>query len=168
MLRTLVYASCTALAASAAWAQEPPLGIEMTDASGNSVESVSLFATPNGVLLAPSLTGLPSGPHGFHIHETGECDAAGGFESAGGLYAPEGNSHGYEVEGGPHAGDMPNQYVAADGKLQAEVFNPRVSLGGGDADIAGRALIVHEGADDYESQPSGEAGSRIACGVIGS
>ena len=143
---------------------------DVIDASGETVGSVTVTQTASGqVLVAAEISGLAPGEHGFHIHETGLCDAEGGFESAGRHYAGEGDpAHGL-VEGGPHAGDMPNQTVGEDGMLVAEVFNPRVTLAGGtnpldDAD--GSALMVHSDADDYESQPSGAAGGRVACAVI--
>ncbi len=157
------------VAAGTAFAQNDQANtasVAMMNKDGQPAGSVTLTGTPNGVLLRPDLTGLPAGVHGFHIHETGECDAAGGFESAGGHFAPGGNSHGFKVEGGPHAGDMPNQRVDEGGNLQSDIFNAEVTLGDGADSIRGLALIVHEGADDYESQPSGDAGSRLACGVI--
>lgn len=92
--------------------------------------------------------------------------AATGHESAGGHFNPGSSEHGYDVANGPHAGDMPNQYVPADGTLRAEVFNHAVTLADGETGIRGRALMVHAGADDYSSQPSGDAGDRLACAVI--
>nr|WP_267139459.1 superoxide dismutase family protein [Anianabacter salinae] len=137
-------------------------------AGGEEIGSATLTGTPNGVLIELDLMNLPPESwHGFHIHETGECNAEDGFQSAGGHFAPTGSEHGLKVEGGPHVGDMANQYVSADGMLKAEVHNPRATLGdGGEADLSGRALMLHGGADDYESQPSGDAGDRIACAVI--
>ena len=85
---------------------------------------------------------------------------------AGGHFNPGSKEHGYDAANGPHAGDMPNQYVAADGTLRAEVLNPEVTLADGEAGIRGRALMIHAGADDYRSQPSGDAGERLACAVI--
>ena len=74
--------------------------------------------------------------------------------------------HGYNDPKGPHAGDMPNQYVAADGTLRAQVFNGAVRLDGGDTAIRGKALMIHGKKDDYTTQPTGDAGDRQACGVI--
>lgn len=135
---------------------------------GESIGTATLIETPNGVLIRAELTNLPAGPHGFHIHETGACDAEGGFQSAGGHYNPTGAEHGYMVEGGPHAGDMPNQTVGDDGELRAEVFNTMISFNGENPlfDDDGSALVVHATADDYMAQPAGAAGDRIACGVI--
>ncbi|WAP68107.1 superoxide dismutase family protein [Jiella pelagia] len=128
--------------------------------------TASFVPTPNGVLIEADLQNLPDGTHGFHIHETGTCE--GDFTSAGGHYNPGDREHGYMSENGPHAGDMPN-IVAANGSAKVSVFNSKVTMTGGEApldDEDGSALMIHSGADDYASQPSGDAGSRIACGVI--
>ncbi len=86
--------------------------------------------------------------------------------SAGEHFNPTNAEHGYLAAKGPHAGDMPNQHVGADGVLRAQVFNSMVQLDGGEAAIRGRALMIHGGQDDYKSQPSGDAGKREACAVI--
>lgn len=140
----------------------------MQDRDGNSVGEVTLKQTPNGVLLTAELKNLPEGAHAFHVHEVGECVAP--FKSAGGHYSPDDSKHGFLVEGGPHAGDMPNIHVPVSGQLTIEVFNSRISLAEDAAntvfDDDGSTIIIHEGGDDYESQPAGAAGPRIACGVI--
>lgn len=142
---------------------------QFIDAKGQQIGQATLRQTPNGVLIEAEVSGLPAGPHAFHVHETGKCDPADGFKSAGGHYAGGADKHGFEVEGGPHAGDMPNQHVPEGGKLMAEVVNDRVSLGGGEGDLFdddGSALVIHAKADDYRSQPAGDAGDRLACAVI--
>ena len=143
---------------------------DLINAEGETIGSATLTQTASGeVLVRAEASGLEPGVHGFHIHETGVCDPATGFESAGGHYVGEGDPKHGLVEGGPHAGDMANQTVAADGTLVAEAFNPRVTLDGDTnplADADGSALMIHSGADDYESQPGGDAGSRVACAVI--
>jgi superoxide dismutase, Cu-Zn family len=147
---------------------EPDQGVaNFIDAEGNEVGAANLTDGPGGgVLIGIQIEGLPAEQWvAFHVHENGECDPEGGFESAGGHYNPDDSQHGYLVEGGPHAGDMPNQYVPADGPVRSQVFNPNVTLGG-DAGIRGRALMIHAQPDDYESQPSGAAGDRLACAVI--
>jgi len=127
-----------------------------------------LTQTTQGVLIRIELKGLPvSGPVGFHIHEVGECEPSSDFKSAGGHFNPGSADHGFLAPNGPHVGDMPNQYVGSDGTLTAEVLNPLVSLTDGNNGILERSLIVHSGPDDYRSQPSGDAGNRIACAVIG-
>lgn len=139
------------------------------DADGNSIGTATLQETPSGLLIQAKVTNLPPGVHGFHVHETGQCDAEGGFQSAGGHFAPESNDHGFMVENGPHAGDMANQTAGEDGTMVVEVFNENLRLTEGDAavlDDDGSAIVIHSTADDYRSQPSGNAGDRIACAVI--
>lgn len=147
---------------------------EMADATfinldGREIGTATLTETPNGVLIDMTITNVPSGAHGFHIHEVGACDAADGFNSAGGHFAPRKNNHGYEAVGGPHAGDMPNQFAAANGTLRAQVLDPNVTLKSGDGsllDSDSSALVLHAAADDYHTQPTGNSGARIACAVI--
>jgi Cu-Zn family superoxide dismutase len=136
---------------------------------GREVGWAKLTQTPHGVLIEGHVTDLRTGAHGFHIHEQGQCNVADGFNSAGGHFSPHGRSHGFASEAGPHAGDMPNQFVQADGTLHFEVFNPWVTLGPREAsllDADGSAPIIHVNADDYRSDPSGNAGARAACAVI--
>jgi Cu-Zn family superoxide dismutase len=135
--------------------------------AGLNIGMAELIDTPNGVLIQLDVTSLPPAQWvAFHIHEHGSCDPAGGHESAGGHFNPGGKAHGYLAADGMHAGDMPNQHVAADGALRGQVFNPMVRLGSADNGITGRTLMIHAQADDYEQQPSGGAGERIACAVI--
>jgi Cu-Zn family superoxide dismutase len=140
------------------------------DADGNELGTATLSQTEQGLEIAGVIEGLPEGEHGFHIHETGECDPADGFESAGGHFAPNGNEHGFDNPDGPHAGDMRNQTVAADGKLVLDVTNDLVSLTEGEEayllDDDGSALIIHANADDYQTDPGGNSGDRIACAVV--
>lgn len=136
-------------------------------AKGEDAGKADLSTTPSGVLINVEIKGLPASQWvAFHVHETGTCDAASHHESAGGHFNPDGKEHGYQAANGPHAGDMPNQYVGADGVLRAQVINDAVTLDKGDAGIVGRALMVHAKPDDYKTQPSGAAGDRLACGVI--
>lgn len=140
---------------------------QMKDPEGKSLGTVQVEEAGSGVKLTGSLTGLEPGEHAFHIHETGKCEPP--FKSAGGHYAPGGTKHG-EVEGGPHAGDMPNLTVGDDGKVSISQTNEKVTLKKGAKnsifDSDGSALVIHAKADDYKSQPSGAAGDRVACGVI--
>ena len=146
------------------------LTANMINLEGEEVGRATFSMTPTGIVVVRAeVNGLEPGEHGFHIHETGECDPATEFESAGGHYVGEGDPKHGVVEGGPHAGDMPNAVVGENGMLAVEVFNPRITLDGDTnplIDADGSALMVHSGPDDYESQPGGDAGGRVACGVI--
>jgi len=136
---------------------------------GKSLGMVMLQDTPSGVLIMADLKGVPAGEHALHFHEKGVCDAAQKFTTAGGHFAPGGTKHGLMVAGGPHAGDMTNQHVGADGVLNAQVLNTGVTLAPGPKsllDADGSALVLHAKPDDYMTQPSGAAGDRIACAVI--
>lgn len=135
--------------------------------AGEQNGTATLTQTPDGVLIEVEAKGLPAGEWvAFHVHETGTCDHQTGHESAGGHFNPTGAEHGYLAANGPHAGDMPNQQVGADGTLRAQVFNSMVTLDGGENAIRGKSLMIHGGKDDYKSQPSGDAGNRQACAVI--
>ncbi len=141
----------------------------MKDANGDAVGKVSFTQTTEGVLLQAQLEGLEPGVHAIHIHETGKCEGPD-FESAGGHFNPNNASHGYLVGRESHAGDMPNFTVSSDGKAAVEIMNPDVTLTSGKPESLlggdGTVVVVHSHADDYKSQPSGDAGERIACGVI--
>lgn len=163
-------ACCLALLAVPATAQSAarPAGTaKFVDANGKANGTARLTETPKGVLIEAEISGLaPSQWVAFHIHETGRCDASTAHNSAGGHFNPGNAQHGYLAGNGPHAGDMPNQYVGADGVLRIQAFNPMVRLDGGATAIRGRALMVHAGKDDYQTQPTGDAGARQSCGVI--
>ncbi len=136
----------------------------LQDASGKGVGTATLTDTPSGLLIKLVLAGVPAGEHAFHIHAVGKCDAPK-FASAGGHFNPTNAKHGLMNASGPHNGDMPNIYVPADGKLEIELLNPKATLAAlFDAD--GSALVIHAGTDDYKTDPAGNAGDRIACGVI--
>jgi Cu-Zn family superoxide dismutase len=139
----------------------------LRDASGKEVGAATFTVTPSGVLISLDLTAVPPGEHGFHVHTTGKCEPPD-FKSAGPHFNPDQTKHGFMTPEGPHAGDLPNLHVPADGKLQVEVLEPNVTLSGEapllDAD--GSALVIHAGADDYKTDPAGNSGNRIACGVI--
>ncbi|OCK07854.1 MULTISPECIES: superoxide dismutase family protein [Thalassospira] len=136
--------------------------------NGEEIGTLTVNGVPDAAILKIELRDLPPGQWvAFHIHENGECDAKGGFKSAGGHFNPTNKSHGHEFADGPHAGDMMNQYVNDKGELYAQILNNAVRFDGtGETDIHGKAVIIHAGADDYKSQPSGDAGDRIACAVI--
>jgi Cu-Zn family superoxide dismutase len=111
---------------------------------------------------------MAAGAYGAHIHTTGRCDGPG-FESAGGHWNPTDHQHGKDSPRGMHKGDLPNLLIGADGRGTMEVTIPQASIGGPvnrllDAD--GAALVIHASADDYRTDPSGNSGARIACGVF--
>jgi Cu-Zn family superoxide dismutase len=142
----------------------------LIDRDGQQVGTVQLIQTPNdAVLVRLDVEGLEQGAHGFHIHETGQCTTPD-FSSAGGHFAPHGRSHGIMHPDGEHGGDMLNIHVPESGAVKTERLARHVSLVPGTAgyllDVDGSAIMIHGGADDYESQPSGAAGPRVACGVI--
>ncbi|MEJ2458791.1 MAG: superoxide dismutase family protein [Novosphingobium sp.] len=178
MIRTVrIAAACAfALSASTVLADDAPAGgsgktvhATVIGLDGNALGMITLEQVPTGVLVSTDLKGLPEGEHGFHFHEKGLCDPAAKFKTSGGHFAPGGHKHGLMVMGGPHGGDMPNQYVGPDGVLKTQILNTGVTLTPGPKsllDADGSALVIHSGADDYKSQPSGAAGSRIACAVI--
>jgi Cu-Zn family superoxide dismutase len=125
----------------------------------------------NAVHVDVQVTGMKPGPHGIHFHATGVCDGSGGtpFASAGGHYNPIGRQHGLDNPAGPHAGDAPNFTVSADGTGRAAFTTDRISLTEGSTslfDEDGSAIVIHAAADDQMSQPSGNSGARVACGVV--
>ena len=158
--------ACASLLAGPAHAQ-PKATADIKDASGKSLGEAVLAQRDGTVEIDVTLTGLPKGTHAFHIHEVGRCDPP--FESAGGHFNPEGKKHGKDNPAGPHAGDMPNLDVPASGRVKVQVAVKGLSLDGGPnslLDRDGAALVVHEGPDDYKTDPAGNAGKRLACGVI--
>jgi Cu-Zn family superoxide dismutase len=139
----------------------------LKDKDGKKVGQVVLTRAEDGVLLNVTLTGIAPGDHAFHVHAVGKCEPPD-FKSAGPHFNPDQTKHGMMNPEGPHSGDMPNLHVPESGKLQVEILNTLVSLDGDAAllDGDGSALIVHAGADDYKTDPAGNAGDRIACGVV--
>jgi superoxide dismutase, Cu-Zn family len=163
--KALIFAAGLALAPPA-YAGDTAHAV-LKDKDGKEVGKAELTNTPSGVLIRLTLDGVRPGTHAFHIHAVGKCEPPD-FKSAGGHFNPDGTKHGLMNEEGPHAGDMPNLHVPDSGKLTVEVLNEMVTLDAEPAllDQDGSALVIHAGADDYRSDPAGNAGDRIACGVI--
>ncbi|WP_345782234.1 superoxide dismutase family protein [Thermomonas sp.] len=140
----------------------------LASASGSLVSGrLTLVPRGDGVDVSGEIGGFnPGSSHGFHIHEKGDCSAADA-SSAGGHFNPAGQPHGRAMQGTHHAGDSDNLVADANGVAKINTHFMGVSLGGGAGnDIASRAIVVHAAPDDYTSQPAGNAGARVACGVI--
>ncbi|MCW5982601.1 MAG: superoxide dismutase family protein [Bryobacteraceae bacterium] len=143
---------------------------QLKNAEGKVLGNVTLReAAGGGVLIEADLSGLTAGQHAFHIHEVGACDPPD-FTTAKGHFNPGGKKHGFLNPDGFHAGDMPNFEVPDSGKLKLTVFNHAVTLEKGAKNSlfhsGGTSLMIHHHADDYKTDPAGDAGGRIACGVI--
>ena len=136
---------------------------ELKDQKGQSVGELTLTETPHGILIKGSLSNIPPGEHAIHIHEAGKCEAP--FQTAGGHLNPAKKKHGILAAEGKHEGDLPNLHVGADGKVQFDAFAHDLKLKDVQ-DQDGAAVVVHAGVDDYKSDPTGNAGDRIACGVV--
>jgi superoxide dismutase, Cu-Zn family len=133
---------------------------------GNNVSGIITFtSTPDGVMVKGDIHGLTPGKHGFHIHECGDCSAADA-SSAGGHFNPSNMQHGAPMDMNRHEGDMGNIEADASGNAHIEYTDKMMSLNGPNS-IIGRGIIVHRDADDLKTQPTGNAGPRVACGVIG-
>lgn len=138
----------------------------LRDRAGKTVGTATLTNVAPGVLISASFNGLGPGTHGIHVHQTGLCTPD--FSAAGAHFNPENKQHGFRNPAGSHAGDLPNIHVAPDGKLTVDVLVPNVTLSGTRAllDGDGAAIVVHANADDYTTEPSGNSGDRVACGVV--
>ena len=162
----IVTASLLALATISAAAQSAKATLK--NAEGKEVGTAALTETPAGVLIKLSVKGVPPGERAFHVHGVGKCEPP--FTSAGPHFNPGAKKHGLMAAEGHHAGDLPNLHVPADGALVVEVLNREVTLEKGKPGSLlgghGTALVIHAGKDDYKTDPAGDAGGRIACGLI--
>ncbi|MES2254175.1 MAG: superoxide dismutase family protein [Pseudomonadota bacterium] len=172
MTRFLLALAAMTLPLLAAPASAKPRAVaHLKTLDGKPAGTVTFAAVNRGVLVEFDLAGLPPGPHGVHLHVAGNCDAKTAFTSAGPILGlgPVIRKHGLLADGGPLAGDLPNQFASADGHLHAATLTSGFGLGNGKNSIFDRdgvAIIVDQRGDDYRSQPMGESGARIACGVI--
>jgi Cu-Zn family superoxide dismutase len=159
-------------AVGASWAAEDQkVQVELINGQRQPVGEATLTETPSGVLMRVQLRqnapGIKPGAHAIHLHEVGECDPP--FKSAGGHFNPSKKKHGFLSKEGRHAGDLPNIYVPDKARATFEFLLPDVKLGPGEGtlrDNNGSALVIHESADDYRTDPAGDSGDRVACGVI--
>jgi Cu-Zn family superoxide dismutase len=171
--KSLLFAcsAIVALLATGRLTAQEPLKISMINGDGKEVGHATITDGPNGVIVGLRLNekppGISPGAHGFHLHAVGKCEPP--FKSAGDHFAPQKHTHGFLSEKGSHAGDLPNIHVPHNGELMVEFFLTAVRLKQGKnrlLDQDGSALIIHANQDDYRSDPSGNAGDRIACGII--
>lgn len=162
----LLVPACRTLSRSS---QSPPARATIRSASGAQLGVLNLEGTSAGVRITGALTGLPAGTHGIHVHAVGRCDSPE-FTTAGGHFNPAGMKHGLENPAGPHAGDMPSIAANGSGRANVDIVTPRVTLdASGPAsafDADGSAIVVHAAADDQKTDPSGNSGARIACGIV--
>jgi superoxide dismutase, Cu-Zn family len=134
--------------------------------AGNKAEGTLTFtAAGSAVAVSGQISGLTPGKHGFHIHEFGDCSAPDAT-SAGAHFNPKGHAHAGPADPERHAGDLGNVEAGADGTVTVDVKDAQLALDG-DKTIVGRGVIVHAKADDLKTQPTGDAGGRLACGVVG-
>jgi Cu-Zn family superoxide dismutase len=155
-----------ALSIGAATAQTATAVVK--NAEGAAIGTIGLTQVSDGVLVKLEVKGLPPGEHAFHVHAVGKCEPP--FTTAGGHFNPDNRKHGMMAAEGHHAGDMPNVIVPASGDVTVEVVNGAVTLEKGKPNSLykpdGTAFVIHAAADDYKTDPTGNAGGRIACAVV--
>jgi superoxide dismutase, Cu-Zn family len=159
----VIAAGCTSMPPSTS---SPSARATLAPTAGNRTSGTVTFE-PRGdkIRVVAAVSGLAPGGHGFHIHEKGDCSAPDGT-SAGGHFNPTGKPHGDPAHADHHGGDMPMLVADASGNAMLDTLLDTVTIGGGAADIVGRAVIVHKDADDFKTQPTGNSGARVACCVI--
>ena len=171
-MRIVALAAAAGLLAGCATVSAPVANnarADLHNASGQVVGSATFTQVGSALRVLVEVQGLPPGPKGVHVHAIGTCDGPA-FASAGDHFNPHGRQHGaLNHPKGPHAGDLPNITVGADGKGRLETMTELMTLGsgtGGLFDTDGSAIVVHAAPDDFKTDPTGNSGARIACGVI--
>jgi Cu-Zn family superoxide dismutase len=166
-MRAILILTAAAALTACETAREPAGGAPMPliDSAGRQIGTVVAWQTTGGISFRVSASGLPHGLHGIHVHPIGRCDPPD-FASAGTHWNPTGRQHGLNNPNGPHAGDLPNVEVAANGVLSQTVVLPNATMAQL-LDADGSSIMIHAQADDYVSQPAGNSGPKIACAVIG-
>jgi len=171
MFKATLCAAGLVLLLSAAWAKDKPkpITVNLQDGKGQAVGTAELSNDPHGVKIKLNVKNLAAGEHGIHVHQVAKCEGPD-FKSAGPHFNPDSKKHGLQNPEGPHAGDMKNLTVGADGTAHIEFADTLVSLA---EDVPnslfhpkGTAIVIHADPDDEMTDPSGKSGARIACGVI--
>lgn len=175
MIKTMLLPGLLPIAALAACATtdtsvtgSSPVGtVALTSATGASAGTATLTREGNAIVLSANVTGLAAGIHGAHLHTTGRCDAPK-FTSAGPHLNPMGTQHGTMNPAGPHVGDLPNLTITSGGSgtLTGTLPGTASEVEARLFDADGTALVIHAGPDDYRTDPSGNSGARIACGIV--
>jgi Cu-Zn family superoxide dismutase len=154
-------AGCAAMAPSG-----PSAVADLAATTGNAVAgNVTFTQKGDKVVVVAKVTGLAAGSHGFHLHEKGDCSSGDGM-SAGGHFNPLGKPHAHPSTPDRHAGDMPMLVADAAGNASLTAELDVITIGGGAADVIGKGVIVHKDPDDFKTQPTGNSGARLACGVV--
>lgn len=169
MLVTALHDELSANRIEEATSEHKTIQTPLMNAEGKTIGKAVIMQAANGVLIHLEASGLPHGWHALHVHQYGVCEAPS-FDSAGGHFNPTKREHGYDNPKGYHAGDLPNVYADKNGSVRVEFFTDQLTLVKSRPNSllkeGGTALIIHEGADDYQTDPAGGAGKRLACGVI--